>query len=233
MNPRLNELLNQLPDADYQRLAPHLRLICLNAGSELYAPGDPIKQVYFPVSAAIAAATVTPKGQSIDTAIVASDGMVGLRGIAEGDSAYRFHVVATGFAYWVDCSYLIGELATGRAVYRMCFQAGLQMLRKMSVELACANFHSLDQRIAKWLLIRHDHDRTAPIRATHQSIADSLGVRRETITNTLSKMRGLSFSRCAIEIENRALLEHASCECYVAQREVRPFQLPLPMFDQL
>ena len=105
------------------------------------------------------------------------------------------------------------------------------MLRKMSMEVACANFHSLDQRIAKWLLIRHDHDRSAPIRATHQSIADSLGVRRETITHALSKMRGLSFSRCAIEVEDRTLLEHTSCECYVAQREVHPFQLPLPFTE--
>lgn len=232
MNPRLNELLRQLPDSDYQRLAPHLCLISLNAGTELYALGDPIKQIYFPVSTAVAAATLTPTGQSIDTAIVAADGMVGLRGIAEGDSAYRFHVIATGLAYSVDSSYLMNQLATGRAVYRMCFQAGLRILHKMSMELACTNFHSLSQRIAKWLLIRHDYDRTAPIRATHQSIADSLGVRRESITNTLYKMRGLSFSRCAIEVEDRTLLENASCECYVAQREVRPFQLPLYTFDQ-
>ncbi len=233
MNPRLNELLDQLPDADYKRLAPHLRLISLNAGSELYAPGDLIRQVYFPVATAIAVATVTPSGQAIDTAIIGADGMVGLRAIAEGDSAHRFHVASTGFAYQLDRSHLVHELGARAGVYRMCLQAGIQMLRKMSMEVACANFHSLDQRIAKWLLIRHDHDRTAPIRATHQSIADSLGVRRETITNTLSKMRGLSYSRCAIEVEDRVLLEHASCECYVAQREVRPFQLPLPMFDQL
>lgn len=110
----------------------------------------------------------------------------------------------------------------------MCLQAGIQMLRKMSMEVACAHFHTLEQRVAKWVLIRHDRDRSAPIQATHQSIADSLGVRRESITNTLGKMRGLSHSRAAIEVEDRASLEHASCECYVAQREVHPFQMPLP-----
>lgn len=231
MNPRFNELLNELPEADYQKLFPHLRLISLSAGYELYAPGERIEQVYFPVTAAIAAATVIPSGQSIDTAIVGADGMVGLRGIAEGNSAYRFHVAATGFAYQIERSHLMRELRTGQGVYRMCFQAGIQMLRKMSMEVACANFHSLDQRIAKWLLIRHDRDRSSPIRATHQSIADSLGVRRETITHALSRMHGLSFSRCAIEVENRAALEHTSCECYVAQREVHPFQLPLPFAE--
>ncbi len=231
MNPRLNELLDQLPDTDYQRLLPHLRLMSLNAGRELYAPGDRIDKLYFPVSAAVAVATLTPAGQSIDAAIIGADGMVGLRCIAEGDSAYRFHVASPGLAYQLERQQLLTELDAGQGIYRMCLQAGIQMLRKMSMEVACAHFHTLQQRVAKWILIRHDRDRSAPIQATHQDIADSLGVRRESITNTLSKMRGLSYARSAIEVEDRALLEHASCACYVAQREVHPFQLPLP-FDR-
>lgn len=233
MNPRLNELLDQLPDSDYQRLAPHLRLVSLNTGDELYAPGEQIQKIYFPVTSAVAIATVTGSGQSIDTAIIGSDGMLGVRSMDEDGCAHRVHVAASGLAYQVERGPFVCELQHGQGVYRMCVQAGMQMIRKMSMEVACAHFHSLEQRAAKWILIRHDWDRTSPIRVTHQSIADSLGVRREAITNTLSKIRGLSFSRCAIEVEDRALLEHVSCECYVAQREVRPFQMPLPMFDQL
>ena len=60
MNPRLNELLDQLPEADYHRLLPHLRLTSLRTGSQLYAPGDQIDKLYFPVSAALAVATLTP-----------------------------------------------------------------------------------------------------------------------------------------------------------------------------
>lgn len=134
-------------------------------------------------------------------------------------------------AYQLERGQLLRELQHGQGVYRMCLQAGIQMVRKMSMEMACANFHSLEQRVAKWLLIRHDLHRSAPILTTHQSAADSLGVRREAITLTLPKMRGLSFSRGAIEVEDREMLEHTTCECYVAQRQVRPFQLPLPMFD--
>lgn len=231
MNPRLNELLDQLPDTDYQRLLPHLRLVSLNEGKELYTPGEHIQKITFPVTASVAIATVTGSGQSIDTATIGADGLVGLRGIAEGDSVYRFHVAASGLAYQLERGQLLRELQHGQGVYRMCLQAGIQMMRKMSMEVACANSHSLEQRVAKWILIRHDHHRSAPIRATHQSIADSLGVRREAITLTLPKMRGLSFSRGAIEVEDRQMLEHTTCECYMAQRQVHPFQLPLPMFD--
>lgn len=50
MNPKLNELLDQLPDADYQKLLPNLRLISLVSGQELYAPGAIISKIYFPVA---------------------------------------------------------------------------------------------------------------------------------------------------------------------------------------
>lgn len=230
MNPKLNELLDQLPDADYQKLLPNLRLISLVSGQELYAPGAIISKIYFPVTTAVALAKVIASGQAIDTAIIGSDGLVGLRGLDRGVSAHRFHVTTSGFAYVIDRSSLLQESRIAPAIYRMCLQAGLQMILKMSVEMACAHFHGLEQRVAKWILIRHDLCRCAPVRATHQTIADSLGVRREAVTNTFRKLRGISISRSAIEVEDRALLEAASCECYVAQREVRPFQRQLPLF---
>jgi CRP-like cAMP-binding protein len=230
MNPKLNELLDQLPDADYQKLLPNLRLISLVSGQELYAPGAIISRIYFPVTTAVALAKVIASGQAIDTAIIGSDGLVGLRGLDRGVSAHRFHVTTSGFAYVIDRSSLLQESRIAPAIYRMCLQAGLQMILKMSVEMACAHFHGLEQRVAKWILIRHDLCRCAPVRATHQTIADSLGVRREAVTNTFRKLRGISISRSAIEVEDRALLEAASCECYVAQREVRPFQRQLPLF---
>ncbi len=123
------------------------------------------------------------------------------------------------------------DTAKAAAYSTMCLQASIQMVSKMSMEVACANFHSLDQRVAKWLLIRHDHHRSDPIRVTHQSIADSLGVRREAITLILRKMRGLSFSRGAIKVVDREMLEHSTCECYAAQRQVHAFQMPLSMFE--
>ena len=130
MNPRLNELLDQLPETDYRRQLPHLRLTSLRAGSQLYAPGDQVDKLYFPVSAAVAVATLTPAGQSIDAAIIGADGMVGLRCVAEGDSAYRIHVAAPGLAYQLERDQLLREMAQGQGAYRMCLQAGFRCCAK-------------------------------------------------------------------------------------------------------
>jgi len=225
MHERLNELLLQLPDCDFERLHPHLKLVSLVEGAHLYEPGDPIDQIIFPITALVAIAIVLENGSSIDTAIIGSDGLLGLRGIDEGTSVHRFHVASSGLAYQISRTQLLRESQHGPAIYRMCTQAGIQMIRKMSSEVACANFHTIDQRLAKWILIRHDMDRSSSIHGSHQTIADSLGVRREAVTNAMTKLRGISHSRCQIFVENHSLLKQHSCECYATQRNIHPFQM--------
>jgi CRP-like cAMP-binding protein len=225
MHARLNELLQQLPDYDYERLQPHLKLVSLVEGDHLYEPGDKIDQIYFPTTALVAIAIVLENGSSIDTAIIGSDGLLGLRGIDEGTSVHRFQVSLSGMAYQISRSHLLRESQHGPDIYRMCTQAGIQMIRKMSSEVACANFHTIDQRLAKWILIRHNQDRFSSIQASHQTIADSLGVRREAVTNAMPKLRGISHSRCRISVEDYSLLKQHCCECYSIQREIHPFQM--------
>lgn len=232
MNPRVNELLSQLSENEYQRLAPNLQLVSLVAGDELYSPGDLIEKIYFPVTASVAICIVLGNGQSIDTVVIGSDGMVGLRGMDDGTSAHRFHVASSGLAYQIHRKMLIKESQHGSGVYRMCFQAGVQVIRKMSMEVACSHFHTAEQRIAKWILNRHDYEKSDVIRATQQTIADSLGVRREVVSNTTRKLRGLSYGRSTITLEDRSALEQFTCECYFAQSQIHPHQMPLPLFTE-
>lgn len=227
MNPRLNALLDQLPNIDYERLRPHLQLVALMEGTQIYGPGDPIHKMIFPATALVAIGTVLGDGSAIDTAIIGSDGLLGLRGIDVGKSDHRFHVAASGLAYQIDRMELLRAAQSAPAIYRMCVQAGIQMIRKMSMEVACANFHSIEQRLAKWILLRQDQGYPASVRASHQSIAESLGVRREAVTHTLPKLRGIHYSRCSIDIASPALLEMSCCECYAAQKDVQPLQMNL------
>lgn len=110
----------------------------------------------------------------------------------------------------------------------MCMQAGIQMIKKMTVEVACTNFHTLEQRLSKWILTRHHRYKTNSIHASHQTIADSLGVRREAITHTLPKLSGIICSRCTIGIQDTVLLQQSCCECYFVQRDAHPSQMTLP-----
>ena len=228
VNPRLNELLDQLPQPDLQTLSPYLTLVSLVADQVLCDPGEPIETIYFPVNALVAIATVLSDGNSVDTALIGADGLVGLKALDPRASSHRCHITGSGLTYRIARSDLMREAHSSVGISRMCIKAGIQMVRKMSLEVACIHFHSLEQRLAKWLLIRLDHGSLEAVRTTHQAIADSLGVRREGITIGLQRLGGIGSRRGCVEIHDRSLLETYSCECYGLQRDIHPHQLQLP-----
>lgn len=231
-NPRNNDLLVQLPDSVYQRLLPELQLISLVAGDELHGPGDPIHKVYFPITALISLSKELSDGLSMDVALIGSESMAGLRGLV-GASMHRVHVSATGLAYQMDIHVLRRELEAGSGVGSMCLRAAHQITQMLSAEATCSRFHTCDQRLAKWILMRHDRSCTPCVQATHQSVASSLGVRREAVTHALTRLQGLKYLRGKIEVVDRAPLEKSSCECYFSIRELMINQLSLPFQNPL
>src|SRR6266436_3935814 len=73
-----NRLLDALPPADFDLLAPYLRKVSLGRDAVLVRSGDPIEQIYFPESGTIAFIMDMPNGQTVATAVIGNEGAVGL-----------------------------------------------------------------------------------------------------------------------------------------------------------
>ncbi len=226
-NPLMNHLLASLPDSDFQVLLPCLQLTSLTAGETLAEAGQPSFKIYFPIDALVAHSREMEDGLAIDTASVGADGMLGCEGLS-GTPLHRLYVSQSGFAYRMDIADLKSAMASHSNIADMCMAGVQQILRKISMELACSHFHSLHQRVARWLLAQSDYGQTDSLVVTHQAIANSLGVRREAVSLTLPKLDGFSVSRGRLEITTRNLLEKACCECYFQLKATHPHQLKLP-----
>ena len=231
LNPRCNVLLDQLTDAESEQLFPSLRLVSLTEGQLLYAPGDLIDQVYFPVTALVAIAKIMRGGLAMDVATVDKAGGVGFRGMVSR-CPNRVYVTSAGLAYQISLQQLQqihdhapDHMQPGRRthsdtwLHRMYVQATRDVFDRMSVEAGCAHFHSARERVVRWLLVRYGQGHSLCIEATHQKIADSLGVRRESVTHALLQLRGIEYIRNHIEIHDHAALESQACECHWALRE--------------
>jgi CRP-like cAMP-binding protein len=228
VTPKMNLLLEQLPDSDFQRLLPDLQLVSLVSGQQLSEPGDPFERIVFPVTATVGIAIVLSDGCAIETAMIGREGIVGVRALEYVTGLHRIYVVESGLAYSMSRIRLLQEAQTGSAIFKMFFCASLQTMRRISLEMACSHFHSIEQRLAKWLLNRSDLSGSILIKATHQGIADALGVRREAVTNAFRKLDGIESRRGYVEIQDSALLKRICCECYFLQQEAQANQLPLP-----
>lgn len=230
LNPRMNDLLNQLPEPEFARLLPYIQLISINVGDILYDFGQKFNIIYFPITALISVAKVFPDGNTMDTATIGQEGLVGIRALTQELSIHRIYVSSSGLAYRINCAEVNPELFNNLAFYKIMLLASTQVHKKMSIEILCSNYHSIECRLARWLITRHDLEKSGAIKTTHQFIATSMGVRRESITHASSKLKGVKNFRGLIEIRDRSVLETQCCECYYLQRQTHFKQAALPFY---
>lgn len=91
----------------------------------------------------------------------------------------------------------------------------------------CSRFHSIDARVARWLLMTQDRVGSRELSATQESIARMLGVRRSGVTAAASgfqRQSMIGYRRGRIEILDPRKLRAASCSCYgVIKRQYDSF----------
>jgi CRP-like cAMP-binding protein len=90
-------------------------------------------------------------------------------------------------------------------------------LEQVLVSVACNGAHSLQERLARWLLMMRDRSDGDALPITQSLLAEMLGVQRPTITNAARGLeraglieRGLR----QVMILDRQGLAEESCECY-------------------
>jgi CRP-like cAMP-binding protein len=96
----------------------------------------------------------------------------------------------------------------------------------ISQSIACSQHHTIQQRLARWLLTINDYSGGREILMVHKSIAEMLGARRAGITEAAIELQSanlISYRRGRIKILNKARLGKSSCECYrfIRQEYVR------------
>ena len=88
---------------------------------------------------------------------------------------------------------------------------------------ACNQFHSLEQRCCRWLLMTQDRMQSNDFLLTQEFLAMMLGVQRSGVTLAASALQRaglIRYSRGNIAILDRRGLLSRSCECYgVSKKE--------------
>jgi len=225
MNPRINALLNGLPDHEYDRLTAHMELVSLVKGRDLVLPGQISHHVYYPVGALVSMMIDMPDGYSVETYMIGNAGLLGTAAL-DGPSAYRANVRHAGLAYRMPGT-VFKSLLPHCPVHANAIS---NTMRRMGIQLAqavvCGKRHSVEQQLIRWMLISLDRTLEDEIQMTHQEIAERLGFRREAITLALGKLAALDYiesRRGVIEAKCREGLESLVCDCYwIGQGKPKP-----------
>ena len=92
------------------------------------------------------------------------------------------------------------------------------MLVQTARSVACCRFHSLEQRLARWLLAHSDRSWSKDLHVTHGLLASMLGARRAGVTVAAGQLeeRGLiEGGRGRIVLRDRPGLMAVACPCYL------------------
>jgi CRP-like cAMP-binding protein len=217
-----NRLLAALPPADFALLAPYLRKVPLEHDAVLIRSGDRIEQVYFPESGTIAFIMEMPNGQTVATAVVGNEGAVGiLTALGRARSPMTAVVRVAGISLQISATRFHAALRHNRAIRRAVRTHTRALLAQFQHVAACNALHSVEARMARWLLHIHDRVDGDLLPLTQEALSELLGVRRTTVTHVVRKLRASrairSNRRGLIEID-RPRLEAAACECYEVMR---------------
>ena len=213
-----NLLLASLPKQEHLRLLGGLERLEVQAGTVLHQPGQPVRQVYFPIDSVVCMMTAVEERGAVGIGLVGHEGMVGIA-LALGLAlcADPVLVVGSGTALRMEAAYLQAALTQcprlQGALHRFAFMK--LTLARRAVGCLCA--HRAEARLAHWLLMMSDRVRAADFFFTHESLALVLGLRRCTITESAVQLQSLKlirYRRGNIRVLDRAGLEKAACTCY-------------------
>ncbi|MFB2896370.1 Crp/Fnr family transcriptional regulator [Aerosakkonemataceae cyanobacterium BLCC-F50] len=213
-----NLILDSLPSNEYDLLHPHLKKVQLRQNEILCRIREPIEQVYFPSTALLSWVHSTVEGGTVEVGATGFEGLVGTTFLLErDDTPWQTNVIVAGEAYQLSPEVFVNALQNSIVLQQKLKAFTYLKLMQVTQSALCNRFHSVEQRLCRWLLAAEDRVKTPELRLTQDILATMIGSNRPAVsivTGTLQSSGLIRTSRGKVTILNREEMEKTTCECY-------------------
>ena len=213
-----NRILGLLPPDEFARLQPGLERCSFEQGVILESPETAITKVCFPEPGMISVMARTADGMQAEAGIIGPEGMTGIPLLHGIDSWPHVTIVQ------IPCRALCIGADAFRAVLgesRPLHDRLLRYAQVFAVQLAqgslCNGRFTIEQRLARWLLMCHDRTDREDLPLTHELLSMMLGVRRAGITTALRSLEdagAVKTRRGGIGIRDRDRMRDIAGDAY-------------------
>jgi len=218
-----NLLLGRLGTSDLHSLLPGSGPVTLHAGDKIMVAGQKLAHVHFPIDCAISLLVETGDRPPLEIGLVGREGMLGVPLILGARQSSESGVVqAPGLAWRIEAARFIRCVHASEPLRRRMQRYAHVHMTQLTEAAACKHFHTLAERLARWLLMSADRLQSSELALTHEYLSHMLGVRRAGTTLAARGLqeRGLiDYSRGHIALLDRGGLESASCPCYAREKQ--------------
>lgn len=200
----------------------------------LFEPGDDVVASSFPCEGTVTAIMVLNEdGRYIEAATIGREGAIG--GIVSHGHRPAFGrgvVQVGGQVLKISADRLEEAKRRSPRIADLFSRYADYLLAQVMQFASCNAFHTVEQRLARVLVMAQDRTGVDVLDFTQQTLADTLGVQRTSVTavaGALEDRGAIQTRRGRILITNRAALERTACGCYAAIEE--HFARLLPKVD--
>ena len=215
-----NQLIAILPEASREFFLEHCELVSVQRQDLLSQSGQSAEHAYFPLDSYVAVVLNMLDSNDVQVDMTGNEGMVNVSLVLGVRVASLTNVVqGAGRAFRIHHTELQKLLDADpflRNVLNLYISLRMDQLAR---NMACASFHTVEQRLARWLLKLKDRAHSTELLLTQEVLSHMLGVRRESVTqaaSALQKKELISYSRGDLMLLNEPGLEAAACGCYEA-----------------
>ncbi len=216
--PFENRILSALSRDDYERLSAGSEPVRLASGKMLCRAGEHLRHAYFLRGGMVSLISTMENGSSVEVGMIGSEGVVGIPAVLGVETMpYQLTVQLSGNALRLRMDTLREEFNRSGNLRGLVLRYLHTVLTQISQSAACNRFHTLEERLCRWLLVSRDRVRTDTFNLTQEFIAQMIGAPRSRVTIIAGKLQReglIHYRRGKIRIIDRQRLEIASCECY-------------------
>ena len=213
-----NRILTALPHEEFERLRPKLREINFHIGETVYLPEQKMDYAYFVNSGIVSWLAAVENGNTVEAGVIGPEGIAGVAIVLGANSTPNQGLAQSEVtASRIAAKDLIGEFRQNGKLSEMILRFVQSMFTQVAQTAACNRLHTLDQRLARWLLMIHDRNGASKLPLTQEFLSRMLGVRRAGVSvaaNSLRQQGVIDYHRGDIVIVDRLGVEGLSCECY-------------------
>ena len=212
-----NRILSRLSAADIALLKPDLEAVELQLRYVLEAANEPIQHSYF-IEYGLASIVAANNHKRLEVGLIGCEGITGLPIVLGNDrSPHETFMQVAGNGVRIPAQKLREAIAQSRSLELALLAFAHRFLNQTASTALSNGTATLEERLARWLLMANDRLRGDEVPLTHEFLSLMLGVRRAGVTVALHYLEQRALIRLArkqIVITDRKGLEAAANGTY-------------------
>lgn len=218
-----NYILSLVPEQELESLRPHFEVAQLHMGEIVEEARKPVQFLYFPIDAAISFTGRDESGHTVDVTVTGKDGCSGSC-VAQGSetSASTAMIQVSGAALRLPASVFKQNVDRLHFLREALIRYNLMLLRHAVISTSCSQFHTGEQRLARWLVAHGHRTGLEAFPFSVDFLAGQVGQRRTEVDALLKEFQKqdlVKLEHNKVILKDMAGLTKRACPCVAKSEE--------------